>query len=92
MTRFEILRLISNFITPVTCKDLAKSTGFPNSRTRSFQASLATRLRRLRSHGLLQRGRYKSGLIFRSKRRLNHWSITQRGKDRLAWAKSKNLV
>jgi DNA-binding IclR family transcriptional regulator len=92
MTRFEILNLVSNFPTPVSCKDLAKSTGLPNFHTRSFQASLATRLRRLKNHGLLRVDGHKSGLFFRSKRRLNHWSITKRGRDRLAWAKSEKLV
>jgi hypothetical protein len=41
---------------------------------------------------LLRRATYKSGLIFRSKRRLHHWSITARGRDRLAWAESKGKV
>lgn len=92
MTRFEILREFSTYVTPVTCKDFAKGTGDPKAHTRSFQASLATRLRRLRTHGLLRRATYKSGLVFRSKRRLHHWSITSRGRDRLAWAKSKGKV
>lgn len=92
MTRFEILRQFSTYITPVSCKDFAKRTGDPNAHTRSFQASLATRLRRLRAYGLLRRETYKSGLIFRSKRRIHHWSITSRGRDRLAWAKSNGEV
>ncbi len=92
MTRFDILRLISNFLTPVTCKELAKSTGLPNLHTRSFQASLATRLRKLQVYGLLRRKRYRPGFIFRGRREVNHWSLTQKGRDRLAWAESKNLV
>lgn len=92
MTRFEILREFSKYFSPVTCKDFAKGTGNPKAHTRSFQASLATRLRRLRAYGLLRSATYKSGLIFRSKRRLHHWSITARGRDRLAWAESEGKV
>jgi DNA-binding HxlR family transcriptional regulator len=88
MTRFEILRHISKSLTPVTCKDLAKITGNPKAHTRSFQASLATRLRKLSAYGLLRRQIYKSGFLLRSKRKIHHWSITQRGIDRLSWAKS----
>ena len=92
MTRFEILLEFSTYLTPVTCKNFAKGTRDPKAHTRSFQASLATRFRRLRAYGLLRRETYKSGLIFRSKRRLHHWSITARGRDRLAWAQSKGNV
>jgi hypothetical protein len=92
MTRFEILGLFTAFLTPVTCKELAKHTRHPNSHTRSFQASFATRLRRLKSYGLLQRKRYRSGFIFRSKREFYHWTLTEKGKDRLAWAKSRGFV
>ena len=92
MTKFEILDLISSRLIAVTCKELAKSTGRPNSHKRSSQASFATRLRRLHSQGLLRRKRFRPGLVFRSRREVNHWSITDRGRDRLAWAKSKGLL
>jgi len=92
MTKFEILDLISSYFTSATCNELAKRTSHPNSHKRSFQAGFATRLRRLHTQGLLRRKRFRPGLIFRSRREVNHWSITDRGRARLAWAKSKGLV
>jgi hypothetical protein len=92
MTRFDILQQLSSYLMPVTCKQIAKDSGYINWRTRSFQASLATRLRRLKTYGLLRRETFRTGLIFRSRRRLHHWSITSRGMARLAWAKSEGKV
>ena len=51
MTRFNILAIIAGQNQPLTCVEIAKLSGRPGWHTRSFRASLATRLRKLRRWG-----------------------------------------
>jgi len=93
MSRFRILKLISDALFGLTCSQLAKRSGREHWNTRSFHASLATRLRRLRSSGLIRRELDRFSRPARSRRiGIYRWWITQRGQERLAWAKSKGLV
>jgi len=48
LSRFRILELVSGAIFGLTCSELAKRSGQEHWNARSFRASLATRLRRLR--------------------------------------------
>ncbi len=93
LDRFQLLELISASQHALSCTELAKLTGQPGWYTRSFRASLATRLRRLWRWGLLrryldtsQRPRHarRSGVFV--------WSMSPKGKDRLTWAKSEGLL
>lgn len=63
MTRFDILEYFSGYFGPVTCTDLSKRTGHKNAGSRSFQASLATRLRRLKSLWTLEKDTIQNGNI-----------------------------
>jgi hypothetical protein len=93
MTRFEILKLLSDAFFGATCSQLAKMSGQKHWNTRSFRASLATRLRRLRSSSLIRRELDRWSRPAHSRRiGIYRWWITQRGQERLAWAKSKGLV
>jgi len=93
LSRFRILDLLSAAIFGLTCSALAECTGQRRWNTRSFQASLTTRLRRLRQLGLIRRDLDKLSRPARSSRDgIYRWSITSRGRDRLAWARSKDLL
>lgn len=94
MTRFEILDQMADYLVPVTCAEFAKRSGHPKAHTRSFQASMATRLRRLKAYGLVRTEGFGWAWrpISRSKRRINYWFITRKGRDRLAWAKSEGKI
>jgi hypothetical protein len=93
ISRFRILELLSETIFGLTCREIAKQTGKEHWSTRSFRASLATRLRRLRALGLVQR---KLDRLSRPPgcRRVGiyRWQISDRGLKRLLWARSKKLV
>jgi hypothetical protein len=93
ISRFRILELLSEALFGLTCREVAKNTGKERWSTRSFRASLATRLRRLRSLGLVHR---KLDRLFRPVRSrrvgIYRWYISERGRKRLLWAKSKKLV
>ena len=93
LSRFQILKLFSNALFGLTCSELARNSGRENWKSRSFRASLATRLRRLRSSGLIRR---KLGTLSRpahsSRAGIYRWWITERGRQRLAWAKSQDLL
>ena len=96
MTRFEILKILSanttffGYPTPISCAELAKRAGHPRSYTRSYQASLATRLRRLWNYGLVIRQFAKSHRP--GPRRVSVWTISPRGMERLSWAKARGKV
>lgn len=93
MSRFRILKLISDAIFGLTCFELAQRSGQDHWNTRSFQASLATRLRRLRDSGLIKPGLDRSSRPPRARRKgVYRWRITRRGIARLAWAKAQRLV
>ena len=93
LSRFHILKLLSDALFGLTCFQLAKKSGQEHWNTRSFRASLATRLRRLRSSGLIRRELDRLSRPAHSRRiGIYRWSITPRGQERLAWAKSKGLV
>jgi hypothetical protein len=81
MTRFDILAIFATQSRPISCKRLAELTQRPASYRRSFQADLATRLRRLYRWGLRHRWSAFSG-----RRAIYLWSFSQRGRERLAWA------
>ena len=89
----EAFRAISDALFGLTCSQLAKKSGQEHWNTRSFRASLSTRLRRLRSSGLIRCELDRFARPAHSRRiGIYRWSITQRGQERLAWAKSKGLV
>lgn len=93
VTRFRILALLSAADGGLTCKELAKVTEHERYITRSFQASLATRLRRLRRWGLVRRRLDKFDRPKRSRRKgVSRWRLSRRGSTRLSWAKSRGLV
>lgn len=93
LSRFRILELISKSLFGLTCADLVKRAGQEHWNTRSGRASLATRLRRLRSLGLIRPELDKLFRPARSRRSgIYRWRITARGEQRLAWANKKKLV
>jgi hypothetical protein len=93
ISRFWILLVLSEAFFGLTCREIAKKTGKERWHTRSFRASLATRLRRLRTLGLVQRNLDRVFRPARSRRvGIYRWSISDRGRQRLLWAKSKKLV
>lgn len=93
ISRFWILLELSETVFGLTCREIAKSTGREHWYTRTFRASLATRLRRLRSLGLVQRKLDPSFRPVRSRRAgIYRWNITDRGRERLVWAKSKRYI
>lgn len=93
ISRFWILLLLSEAFFGLTCREIAKRTGKAHWYTRSFRASLATRLRRLRSLGLVQRNLDPLFRPVRSRRvGIYRWSITDRGRERLSWAQTNNRV
>jgi hypothetical protein len=93
MTRFHILKLLSDALFGLTCSQLAKKSGKEHWNTRSYRASVATRLRRLRFSGLVRRELDRFSRPAHARRiGIYRWRITQRGQERLAWAKSKDLV
>ena len=93
LSRFRILDLVSDGIIGFTCSQLAKRSGQPAWNTRSFRANLTTRLRRLHQQGLIRRDLDKISRPAHSRPEgIYRWWITQRGEDRLAWAKSEGLL
>lgn len=85
MTRFDILAILAAESHPISCARLAELTGRRGWYRRSFQADLATRLRRLYRWGLLQRWKTAEG-PFADGRAIYLWSLSQRGRERLEWA------
>jgi repressor of nif and glnA expression len=86
MTRFDILAILAAQSRPISCKRIAELTGKRGWYRRSFQADVATRLRRLYRWGLLQRWRVADG-HFSDGRAIYLWSLSQRGLERLEWAR-----
>jgi hypothetical protein len=85
MTRFDILAILAAQSRPISCRSIAKLAGKRGWYGRSFQADLATRLRRLYRWGLLHRWRVADG-PFWDQRAIYLWSLSQRGRERLKWA------
>jgi hypothetical protein len=93
LSRFRILDLVSEGIIGFTCSQLAKRSGQESSNTRSFRASLTTRLRRLYQLGLIRRDLDRVSRPAHShKNGVYRWRITPRGIMRLKWAKEKKLI
>ena len=93
LSRFRILDLVSEGIIGFTCSQLAKRSGQEGWNTRSFRASLTTRLRRLYQLGLIRRDLDKvSRPTYSHKDGIYRWRITSRGITRLKWAKEKKLI
>jgi hypothetical protein len=84
MTRFDILAILAAQSHPISCARLAELTGECRSYRRSFHADLGTRLRRLYRWGLLHRWQ-----AFNGRRATYLWSLSERGRERLDWAKSR---
>jgi len=93
VSRFRILALLSGSVVGLTCLELAQRTGKANSATRSFRASLATRLRHLRRYGLVD---FYYCKLFRPRRSrrigVRRWRLTDRGRKRLDWAREQGRV
>jgi len=92
MTRFNILAIIAGQNQPLTCAEIAKLSGRPCWYTRSFQASLATRLRKLWKWGLVRRKVHPWNRPAHSRERPYVWALSARGRDRVSWARSKGKV
>jgi hypothetical protein len=96
VTRFEILKLLSanttifGYPAPISCAELAKRAGHPRFYSRSYKASLTTRLRRLWNYGLVIRQFAKSRRP--GPRRVSVWTISPKGMERLSWAKAHGRV
>jgi hypothetical protein len=91
MTRFDILAILATQSHPISCARIAELTQIRGQYRRSFQADLATRLRRLRKWGLLKRWQARKA-HFGAGRSKYLWSITQRGQERLAWASASDQL
>ena len=85
MTRFDILAILAAQTRPISCKRLAELSGERRWYRRSFQADLATRLRRLYRWGLLHRWRARDGSLGNARAKYL-WSLSPRGRSRLDWA------
>lgn len=93
LSRFRVLALLSTSDFGFTTAELAKASGRDRSSSRSFQASLGTRLRRLRRWGLVRCRLDKFDRPMRSRRKgVTRWRLSTRGVERLAWAKSNGLL
>ena len=98
MTRFEILRLLSEnvtflgYIRPISCAELSKRSGNPRFNTRSYRASLATSLRRLLKYGLVRRKEDRSLRPRHGGHSVYVWTISEKGLQRLSWAKEQGKV
>ena len=91
MTRFQILALLSGQNRAISCKEFAQLIGHPRGSSRNFRASLHARLRRLWRWGLVRRRRARWLRPRHSRSGVYLWSISSRGKQRLAWAKEQHL-
>jgi len=85
VTRFDILAILADQSRPISCARIAELTANRGWYRRSFQADLATRLRRLYRWGLLHRWRVAEG-PFWDRRAIYLWSLSRRGLERLKWA------
>jgi hypothetical protein len=93
LSRFRILDLLSEGLFGFTCIQLAKRSGQEDSGTRSFRASLATRLRRLRALGLVRCDLDKFSRPAHSSRDgIYRWRVSERGIARLKWAKKNGRL
>jgi hypothetical protein len=92
MTRFQILALLSGQDRALSCTEVAQLTGHPRWYSRNFRASLHAQLRRLWRWGLLRRRRARWRRPAHSRSGIYLWSISRRGQERLAWAKSERLI
>ena len=93
ISRFWILLVLSEAFFGLTCREIAQKQERRGGIRRSFRASLATRLRRLRFSGLVQRTLDRLSRPARSRRvGIYRWKISDRGRQRLLWAKSKKFV
>jgi hypothetical protein len=93
MTRFDILAILAAQSNPIPCKRIAELTGKRRWYRRSFQADLATRLRRLYRWGLLHRWRAADGPFGHARAKYLwslSWSLSPRGRERLEWASRVN--
>jgi hypothetical protein len=98
MDRFTLLHYLSkNCVLPgfpvaITCAELANRIGDAQFSTPSGRANLATRLRRLWTYGLVRRKTDKSRRPARGGPGVYLWSITEKGLQRLSWAKKHNKL
>src|SRR5271154_5669110 len=93
LSRFRILDLLSEGLFGFTCTQLAKRSGHKGNDTRSFRASLATRLRRLQSSGLVNRDLDKLSRPAHSlPDGVYRWRLTAHGIARLKWAKENGRL
>lgn len=93
LSRFRILDLLSESLFGFTCAELAKRSGQENWDTRSFRASLASRLRRLQFSALVKCELDKFSRPPRSSPHgIYRWRISARGVKRLKWAKKNGRL
>src|SRR6266478_4448644 len=91
MTRFDLLAILDAQTHPISCARIAEISGRRDWYRRSFQADLATRLRKLYRWGLLRRRSVSGGRSW-SRRAKYLWSISERGRTRLEWAQGRHFV
>lgn len=88
MTRFELLALLAGQNEAISCNRIAEISGQRSWYRRSFRASLASRLRRLRRWGLVRRRLAPYLRPAHARTGIYLWRISSRGRKRLQWARS----
>ena len=80
MTRFEILALLHRAPFGLSVQELARNSCAPNWYTRAFRCATRTQANRLMKWGMVKKQRDRWRIFYGT------YAITERGKERLAWA------
>jgi hypothetical protein len=91
MTRFDLLAILDAQARPISCARIAELNGWRDWYRRSFQADLATRLRKLYKWGLLRRRNVSARRLWGGRAKYL-WSISERSRARLEWAQGRYFV
>lgn len=92
MSRFEILALLSRVSPNLTVPELARASEELEFHRHAFRAALRTQLNRLHRWGLVRRQFRRWSYSPQSGFGRWHYSISQKGKDRLAWARAQGKL
>ncbi len=91
MTRFDILAILAGQNRGITCREIAELSGQTLFGTRSFRASLNSRLRRLWRWGLVRREMRQELRPRHARTGVYVWDLSARGRQRLAWAQGRGI-
>ena len=80
MTRFEILALLHRAPDGLTLTEIGRNSQAPNWYSHTCRCATRTQLNRLIKWGLVKHAKDRWGLLWKT------FVLTERGKDRLAWA------